>query len=123
MGDIDNDGDSDVGLVGIANGVGSVIQILINEGGGIFSLFDEFEISIDLTLLATTEMDFEDTDNDGDSDLIVIGTDPMTSNKAVFVLPNQIPQMGGPSSPDLNQDGEVNGADLANLLSNWGPVE
>jgi len=67
--DIDDDGDLDLVLTGIANDIGKVSKLYTNDGFGNFTEVDE--VPFDKVSNSTTT--FSDIDGDGDQDLLITG--------------------------------------------------
>ena len=106
LGDLDGDGDLDW----ITSSYGGDWFIFTNNGDGTFQFFSE----IDAPVAASCSLPV-DMDNDGDLDLVFIDE----LGDWLIILSNS-----GNNGPeliaDLNGDGQVNGADLGLMLSQWG---
>lgn len=70
--DLDNDGDNDVAFVGGEGALNIPVtsKIYINSGNGSFT-----EKNANYDSLITSDFSFDDVDNDGDLDLVIIGRD------------------------------------------------
>ncbi len=117
QGDIDNDGDLDIGVapidVDIANcNPGEEWQLWNNPGNG--ALTDAFPVDQGFHNPAH-DFDFIDINNDGCLDIF----QGLCQGWRVFMQTTEDCGVGGPVT-DLNGDGIVNGTDLAALLANWG---
>ncbi len=125
-GDLDSDGDSDL-VLSVSRGInpdgdpGRWVLIFFNDGCGQFQLFDAFRIS-DFIGAASggppipAEISLADIDADSDLDLVL--TSGNQNNPQVIVRPNVYPQ-ATTIPADVNNDGLVNGIDLAKVLASW----
>lgn len=116
--DIDGDGDLDAGVapidVDIQNcGQGREFALLRNPGNGL--LTDPFTTDQGIHTEAH-DFDFIDINRDGCMDIFM----GLCTGWRVFIQDTEGCGIA-PAPADFNGDGVVNGADLAVVLSNWGP--
>ena len=119
--DWDGDGDPDIAVIA---GDPPVVKIIRNDSQAGSASGVILSAAMDVTSdVEPSVLESGDVDNDGDDDLITVGTNT-TSLAAteggaltggVGFHPALLAIIG-----DLNNDGQVNGADLATLLSQWG---
>lgn len=123
--DVDNDGDIDLFVGGLANakkyGVPQSSFLLLNDGKGQFTQAAENVISLKETGMVTSSS-FVDIDNDGWMDLVIAGewmpVKLFLNNKGVF-KENDLPQSTGLWQTLYATD--VNGDGFADILAgNWG---
>ncbi len=105
VGDLDGDGDLDWVLSHFGGGEWRIFE---NDGAGLFTLREIFEAPSNASCAILL-----DADNDTDLDLCL--TDEIADT--ITIMRNT----ANPSAADLNGDGVVNSADLAQLLGAWGP--
>ena len=94
LGDIDNDGDLDLGLIGCSDGSGGDINC--NSGGHVTKIYlnngtsftESSQWQQNLTQIHRGSLEFGDIDNDGDLDLIATGKDEYNSKRTFVYLNN-----------------------------------
>lgn len=116
QGDIDNDGDLDIGVAPIDVDIANCNpfeewQLWDNNGAGSLSTMFVADQGFHNP---SHDFDFIDIDNDGCLDIF----QGLCSGYRVFMQTTEGCGVTGPAA-DLNGDGFVNGADLATLLSVW----
>ncbi|MBC23477.1 MAG: hypothetical protein CMJ32_06120 [Phycisphaerae bacterium] len=102
LGDFDGDGDLDW----ILSGYGGSWRIYANNGDGQFSLMQILDAPDSASCSLPTDLD-----NDGDLDLALIDE----NDDLLIIMKNMAEHVSG----DFNDDGLVNGVDLAILLAAW----
>jgi len=108
-GDFDGDGDVDLAS---ANSLSNDVVIQLNLGNGLFAPSPQFSYAVENMAESIALGDFN---ADGFVDIAVENI----SSGSVSILINR-GNAPLPNSSDLNGDGVVNAADLAQLLVNWG---